>query len=154
ELTQCRVGDKPMLKAVEEAYEFIARNYASGDQVILCVHSSDKWVTDPRGNALESLARHLYDGTSPAKLADAHPGNRGNMTGSRIPIYGVVVWASHQDVIQSMCTWSDWLKSRLPPGIQHIVCYSYIGSFCSCSTTYALDGGMISREVCTSRLKR
>ncbi|CAE7207104.1 unnamed protein product [Rhizoctonia solani] len=52
-------GDKPMLEAVEKAYGFIARNYASGDQVILCVWTSDKWETDRYAKALEILARHL-----------------------------------------------------------------------------------------------
>ncbi|CAE7146826.1 unnamed protein product [Rhizoctonia solani] len=95
-------GDKPVLEAVEKAYEFISRNYASGDQVILCVSTyyNTKWETDPEAKAIEILARHLHDGTSPAKLADAHPGNGGNMTGSRIPIYGVVArlkWVSSGD---------------------------------------------------------
>ncbi|CAE7216348.1 unnamed protein product, partial [Rhizoctonia solani] len=83
--------DKPVLEAVEKAYEFIARNYASGDQVMsvtsLYASTNDRWETDRHARATEVLARHLHDGTSPAKLADAHPGYRGNMTGSRIPIY-------------------------------------------------------------------
>ncbi|CAE7154962.1 unnamed protein product, partial [Rhizoctonia solani] len=145
-------GDKPVLEAVDKAYEFITGNYAAGDQVILYVssHYDTKWESDRYAKAAEVLARHLHDSTRPSKLADAHPGSGGNMTGSRIPIYGVVAWPSYQDEIQSMSTWSEWLMSRLPPGIQHIVCYSYSGGFLCSSTTYDLDGGMISREVCTS----
>ncbi|CAE7206725.1 unnamed protein product [Rhizoctonia solani] len=142
-------GDQPVLEAVEKAYEFIAGNYASGDQVILCVwtYYDNRWETSRYAKALEILARHLHDGTIPAKLADAHPGNEEDMTGSQIPIHAVVASPPYLSEIQSMCTWSDWLKSRLPLGIRHIACYSDYGDFRSCSTTYDLDGEIISREL-------
>ncbi|CAE7107423.1 unnamed protein product [Rhizoctonia solani] len=140
-------GDKPVFEAVDKAHRFITRNYAPGDQLILCVSTNDKWETDRSAKVLDVLARHLHDGTIPAKLANAQPGNGGDITGRQIPIYGVVVYPSLLDEIHSITTWSDWLKSRFPPGIQHIVCYSYDDGFHSCSTTYDLDSGMTSREL-------
>ncbi|CAE7109862.1 unnamed protein product [Rhizoctonia solani] len=166
-------GDKPVIEEVKKAYEFITRKYAAGDQVILCVRSFEKWETDRGAKVAEVLARHLHDGTYPANLVNAQPGNGGNRTGSRIPIYAVVVdrtcaflsssgaethsnlpSVSDWDEIQSISAWSDWLKSRLPLGIQHMVCFSYDGGFRSGSTMYDLGGAIISREVCTCRLKR
>ncbi|CAE6479194.1 unnamed protein product [Rhizoctonia solani] len=138
--------DKPLIEAAELAYEFITRNYAEGDQVILYASARYKWETDPYAKAAEVLARHLHDRTSPAKLADAHPGNGGDLNGSRIPIYAVVACPSYRDEIQSMSTWSDWLRPRFPP-VQHMVCFGDAGDFRSCSTMYDMDGALISEEL-------
>ncbi|CAE7168800.1 unnamed protein product [Rhizoctonia solani] len=146
-------GDKSMLEAVKKAYMFITRNYAPGDQMILYASARYKWETDPYAKAAEVLARHLHDRTSPAKLADAHPGNGGDLNGSRIPIYAVVACPSYRDEIQSMSTWSDWLRPRFPP-VQHMVCFGDAGDFRSCSTMYDMDGALISEEVGAPRLKR
>ncbi|CAE7222790.1 unnamed protein product [Rhizoctonia solani] len=142
-------GDKSVLEAVEKAYRFITHCYRPGAQVILWVSTSSdrKWETDLYAQAAEILAQHLRS------CSMTVPAQQISFTlilgtgGTVLVAESQSIWPPSCDEIQSMGTWSDWLKSRLPPGIQHIVCYSYDGNFCSCSISYDLDGGVVSREL-------
>ncbi|CAE6471553.1 unnamed protein product [Rhizoctonia solani] len=87
-----------------------------------------------------------YDGTSPGKISEIQSRNASDIPGGRIPIHGVVVGVSALDDGKSIATWSDGLKSRLPPGIGHTVCCGYNDGFYSCSTTFDSGGAIISRE--------
>ncbi|CAE7206734.1 unnamed protein product [Rhizoctonia solani] len=130
-------GDKPILKAVERAHRFLACNYVPGNQVILAVSTSAEWEADLNIKAMQILARHMHDGTSPGNGED----------GRRIPIYGVVAWKHAFGDRQSIITWSDELRSKLPPGISHMICWNPYGDFHSCSTTFDHDGAIASREL-------
>ncbi|CAE7187281.1 unnamed protein product, partial [Rhizoctonia solani] len=77
-------GDKPVLEAVEKAHRFITSNYAPGDQVTLLINALAKWETDYDAKALDMLAWHLYNGTSPSNPSNAQLGAGGNS--GRIPI--------------------------------------------------------------------
>ncbi|CAE7125681.1 unnamed protein product [Rhizoctonia solani] len=136
-------GDRPILEAAEKAYRFITRNYRPGDQVTLAVTTSAKWETYPHAKAIEMLAWHLYNGTSPKNTSKAQLGAGGNR--GRIPIYAVVARV-YLDEKQSMSSWSDGWKSRLPPEIKHIICWDKY-PFRSCSSTFGKDGTLTSREV-------
>ncbi|CAE7179937.1 unnamed protein product [Rhizoctonia solani] len=141
-------GDKPVLKAVENAHRFIISNYAPGDQVTLVVDTHAKWETDYEAKALEMLAWHVYNATIPGDRSKAQLGTGGNS--GRIPIYAVVAWVP-SDEKQSLSSWSDGWKSRLPPGIEHIICWDDY-PFRSCSSRFDQDGTLTSREVYMSRL--
>ncbi|CAE6527860.1 unnamed protein product [Rhizoctonia solani] len=79
-------GNKPMLQAVEQAFTFIASQYAPGDQVILVTRINFKWETDPNAKALKLLARHLCDGTNPGNYSTVQQKNAQETANARIPI--------------------------------------------------------------------
>ncbi|KEP48339.1 hypothetical protein V565_127150, partial [Rhizoctonia solani 123E] len=135
--------DKPMMGAVGKAYAFVSGNYRQGDQVILLVHS----YFDRHMDAAEMLAKHLHDGTRPSYLLRVQSKNVGEAP-ERIPIHGVVAHVHGKTI--SIFEWNDKLKSRFPPGIQHIVCWGYECEFQSCATKCDADGSTISREICVS----
>ncbi|KAH7332880.1 hypothetical protein B0J17DRAFT_677943 [Rhizoctonia solani] len=52
-----------------EAYAFISRNYAAGDQVILCVDSLTRSGVDSLLHTAEALARHLVRRTAAIEMS-------------------------------------------------------------------------------------
>ncbi|CAE6463332.1 unnamed protein product [Rhizoctonia solani] len=132
-------------QAIADAHGFVSRNYRSGDQVIL---RTDRNIKEECViEAMEILARHLHNGTTPGQPSEAQPGRDENAPGRLIPIYAVAaLWWNGPT--ESVSVTNDGLKSRFPPGIQHIICYqrSYPEAR-SCSTEFDLDGGVISREI-------
>ncbi|CAE7058249.1 unnamed protein product [Rhizoctonia solani] len=142
--------NKPLLDAVKNAYRFIANNYTPGDQVILVAwhYASLLLDLDHTVRVFELLAKHLHDRTRPGNLFDLQSDNQRDISASRIPIYAVAVGGVQ---MQSHSAWSDRLKSRFPPGIEHIICWNYRhDTFFSSSTAYNPDGFVISREICIS----
>ncbi|KAL5637684.1 hypothetical protein ACGC1H_002076 [Rhizoctonia solani] len=131
-----------MMDAVEKAYVFVSGNYRQGDQVTLLVNS----YYDRHLDAAKILAKHLHDGTRPADLSRAQSKNERDVPPGRIPIHCVGVGGMGAKT--SMAEWNDELKSRFPPGIEHIVCRGYENDNRSCATRYDADGSMISREIC------
>ncbi|CAE7094242.1 unnamed protein product, partial [Rhizoctonia solani] len=86
ELTQRLVGDKSVLEAVGNMHRerFIADVGLSS----FAVTSSAQWETDYNAKAVEMLAWHLYNGTSPNNHSKTQHGTGGNS--GKIPIYAVV----------------------------------------------------------------
>ncbi|CAE7189260.1 unnamed protein product [Rhizoctonia solani] len=136
-------GDKPVLEAVEKAHRFITSNYKPGDQITLVVIAYAKWEMDPHAKAIDMLAWNLYNGTSPSDRSKARPGTGGNS--GQIPIYAVGAWVYPEEK-QSLSSWIDGWKLRLPPGIEHIICWD-ADPFRSCSSTFDQDGILTSREL-------
>ncbi|EUC53472.1 hypothetical protein RSOL_003390, partial [Rhizoctonia solani AG-3 Rhs1AP] len=99
-------------------------------------------------DAAEMLAKHLHDGTRPSDLSRVQSQNEGDVSSGRIPIHCVVVSGLDKPSVSER---NDELKSRLPPGIEHIMCWSYRDEFQSSATRYDADGSMISKEICISR---
>ncbi|CAE6380637.1 unnamed protein product [Rhizoctonia solani] len=160
--------DQPMMDVVEKAHAFVTGNYGQGDQVTLYVdRNSDRFL-----DAAEMLAKHLYNGTRPGDPLKVQPNNGGKVRLKQIPIQWVMPLLNYllkQKLIMmlelrcgpwyvqrlgeksSVSERNDELKSRFPPGIEHIICWGDGNGFRSCATKYDADGGMISREMCISR---
>ncbi|KDN38243.1 hypothetical protein RSAG8_09642, partial [Rhizoctonia solani AG-8 WAC10335] len=136
-------GNKPMMDAVAKAYAFVSDNYRQGDQVVLVVNPKYTMDSDLHLNAAEMLAKHLHDGTRPKDLSHIQPSD-GGVPPVRIPIHGVALEVSGR--VEGIAELNDELKSRFPPGIEHIICWKY--GYQSCATRYDMGGGMISREIC------
>ncbi|CAE6469003.1 unnamed protein product, partial [Rhizoctonia solani] len=100
-------------------------------------------------DAAEMLAKYLHDGTRPGDLSRVQFKNVGNVPPGQIPIHCVVVGSPGGK--SSVSEGNDELKSRFPPGIEHIICWGNWDVFRSCATRYDADGSMISREICISR---
>ncbi|CAE6369834.1 unnamed protein product [Rhizoctonia solani] len=149
-------GNKSVMNAVESAYSFVSRNYKPGDQVMFVATSwwehdlankvpasltvySPAIHPDRYLKAAETLAKHLHDGT--------RPGDRPKSPG-KIPIHGVMVRAYRET--REMCEVNDELKSRFPPGVEHIICYTFRGGERSCATRFDMSGGIVWREICIS----
>ncbi|CUA71010.1 hypothetical protein RSOLAG22IIIB_09297 [Rhizoctonia solani] len=140
-------GNTSMMDAVESAYSFVSGNYKPGDQVILYV-CSDAIDSDPHLKAAETLAKHLHDGTRPGDGPESHSSSGHHESSGKIPIHGVVVEVDPET--RQMCETNDELKSRFPPGIEHIICHTYDGRDRSCATRFDMTGGIIWREMCIS----
>ncbi|KDN39966.1 hypothetical protein RSAG8_08415, partial [Rhizoctonia solani AG-8 WAC10335] len=138
-------GNKPLMDAVAETYAFVSDNYRQGDQVILLVKPFVPIDSILDLNAAEMLAKHLHNGTRPKDLSHVQPSD-GRVPPVRIPIHGVAVEVLGR--VEGIAELNDELKSRFPPGIEHIICWRYGGGYQSCATRYDVGGGMISREIC------
>ncbi|CUA67954.1 hypothetical protein RSOLAG22IIIB_07636 [Rhizoctonia solani] len=140
-------GNKSMMNAVESAYSFVSGNYKPGDQVILYVlsHGID---SDLYLKAAERLAKHLHDGTRPGDRPESKPSSGNNESPGQIPIHGVVVWVVVET--RQMGEVNDELKSRFPPGIDHVICFTYVEGHRSCATRFDMTGGIVWREICIS----
>ncbi|CUA67935.1 hypothetical protein RSOLAG22IIIB_07620 [Rhizoctonia solani] len=136
-----------MMNVVQGAYSFVSGNYKPGDQVILTVYSP---AIDPDRylKAAETLAKHLHDGTRPGDRPESHPSSGHHESPGKIPIHGVVVWVFGET--REMCEVNDELKSRFPPGIQHIISFTYDGGDRSCATKLDMSGVIVWREICIS----
>ncbi|CAE6394504.1 unnamed protein product [Rhizoctonia solani] len=158
-------GNQSMMNAVESAYSFVSGNYKPGDQVMFVATSwwehdlankvpasltvySPAIDSDLDLKAAETLAKHLHDGTRPGDLPESHPSSGNNESPGKIPIYGVVVKTYRET--RQMCELNDELKSRFPPGIKHIICWTYFGRERSCATRFDMTGGIVWREMCMS----
>ncbi|CAE6542918.1 unnamed protein product [Rhizoctonia solani] len=139
-------GNKSMMNAVESAYSFVSRNYKPGDQVILYVRS---YAVDSDLNlkAAETLAKHLHDGTRPGDRPESHPSSGHHESPGKILIHGVVIQVFHGT--RQIREVNDEPKSRFPPGIEHIVCFTHADDR-SCATRFDKTGGIVSREICIS----
>ncbi|KAH7332875.1 hypothetical protein B0J17DRAFT_148326 [Rhizoctonia solani] len=142
-------GNKPVIdQAVADGYEFISRNYAPGDQVVLIAWSFDNGDPEPFVKAAETLATHPHDGTSPGDRSNFKSRQGGATATRRIPIHGVAVCDWYGLKRDSMSGWNDELKSRFPPGIEHIICYKWEADReRGCSTRFGPDGSMMSRQI-------
>ncbi|KDN43074.1 hypothetical protein RSAG8_06397, partial [Rhizoctonia solani AG-8 WAC10335] len=141
-------GNKPLMDAVARAYSFVSDNYRQGDQVVLTVNPWYAIDSDLNQKATEMLAKHLHDGTRPKDLSHIQPSD-GGVPPARIPIHGVAARVSGR--VEGIAELNDELKSRFPPGIEHIICWRDDGDYQSCATRYDVGGGMISREICIAR---
>ncbi|CAE6486365.1 unnamed protein product [Rhizoctonia solani] len=134
-------------QAIASAHGFVTYNYQSGDQVILLPQQSSGGghVVE----AMEILARHLHNGTTPGEPSEAQPEREENTPGRQIPIYAVAeICRWWNSPTESVSVTNDGLKSRFPPGIEHIICCQRsFPEARSCSTEFDLDGGVISREI-------
>ncbi|CUA76445.1 putative protein RSN1 [Rhizoctonia solani] len=140
-------GNKSMMNAVESAYSFLSENYKPGDQVILYVNLyqiNSVLVL----KAAETLAKHLHDGTRPGDRSESQRSRGSSESPGKIPIYGVVVEVVGET--RGMGELNDELKSRFPPGIEHIICCTYDGGDRSCATRFDMTGGIVWREICIS----
>ncbi|CUA67934.1 hypothetical protein RSOLAG22IIIB_07619 [Rhizoctonia solani] len=155
-------GNKSMMNAVESAYSFVSGNYEPGDQVMFVATS---WWEHDLANvvlaslyvdlrlfgsdldlkAAETLAKHLHDGTRPGDRPESHPSSGHHESPGKIPIHGVVVEAYRET--RQMCEVNDELKSRFPPGIEHIICWTSAVSGRSCATRFDMTGGIVWREI-------
>ncbi|CAE6503890.1 unnamed protein product [Rhizoctonia solani] len=134
-------------EAIADAYGFVSHNYGPGDQVILL--TSPRHEQDPLIEAMEILARHLHDGTTPGEPSEAQTGGGMDSPARRIPIHAVAAELSSMLISTGdISLINDKLKSRSPPGIQHIISYGWSDEYSwGCSTVIDLDGGIVSREI-------
>ncbi|CAE6417275.1 unnamed protein product [Rhizoctonia solani] len=149
--------------AIADAHRFVTRNYRSGDQVMFVTgHSLEVslglisifslltyqfWTADHVMKAMEILAQHLHNGTTPGEPYNPLPGAGNCAPGRRIPIYAVAAISCNGST-ERICETNDELKSIFPPGIEQIISYDWSHSESrSCSTVFNLEGGIISREV-------
>ncbi|CAE6404463.1 unnamed protein product [Rhizoctonia solani] len=155
-------GNKSMMNAVEGAYSFVSGSYKPGDQVMFVTTSW--WEHDlanvvlasltPNIWRVQSLIQHVHyvddteqhDGTRPDDRSESHPSSGNNESPGKIPIYGVVVGVDYET--RQMCEVNDELKSRFPPGVEHIVCWTLFGRERSCATRFDMTGGIVWREIC------
>ncbi|KEP46911.1 hypothetical protein V565_175980, partial [Rhizoctonia solani 123E] len=133
-----KTKDKPMMNAVEKAYAFVSDNYKQGDQVTLLVWSCHARRLD----AAEMLAKHLHAGIRPGDLSRVQSKNVGDVPPGRIPIHCVAVEGLGER--SSVSEWNNELKSRFPPGIEHIICWGYENGTRTCATRYDADGKMFA----------
>ncbi|CUA76446.1 putative protein RSN1 [Rhizoctonia solani] len=140
-------GNKSVMNAMESAYSFLSENYQPGDQVILYVRSFEIG-SDLDLKAAESLAKHLHDGTRPGDRCESQRSSGNNKSPGKIPIHGIVVSLGGE--MRQMCEVNDGLKSRFPPGIEHIVCCTYDAGDRSCATRFDMTGAIVWREICIS----
>ncbi|KAJ1302322.1 hypothetical protein OPQ81_001138 [Rhizoctonia solani] len=132
-------------EAIVEAHGFVSRNYRVGDQIILLADQGNSG--DHLVKAMESLATHLYKGTRPIEPSQIQLDYEENVLEQGLCIYAIAVELGH--AVESVSLLNNQLKSRFPPGIEHIKCQtSSIGGSWSCSTIFDPNGGIISREIC------
>ncbi|CUA76447.1 hypothetical protein RSOLAG22IIIB_06278 [Rhizoctonia solani] len=98
--------------------------------------------------AAEMLAKYLHDGKRPGDRHKSQPSSGNNESPGRIPIHGVVVRFERKK--RGMCKVNDELKSRFPPGIEYIICYTHFRGEQSCVSRFDMTGRILSREMCTS----
>ncbi|CAE6395461.1 unnamed protein product [Rhizoctonia solani] len=132
---------------VAEAHTFLLHNYEPGDEVVLRIDPYLEKYEASLINTVGNLARHLHDGTHPSGLSSIRSGNGSDSPVRHIPIHCIVVLSCARK--ESVAKWNDELKSRFPPGIEHIISWTYAGDISqSCSTYFHTDGSMVSRKLC------
>lgn len=135
-------------RAVVDAYEFISRHYVPGDQVVLQAERYSDEDREHMAKGVETLARHLHDGTRPGDRSILKSRSEDSIPTRRIPIHCIAVMGSYGLNIEHISAWNDVLKTRFPPGIEHIICYTWgDGLGRACSTVCDTDGSIISRQI-------